>query len=473
MKTKILSLLCLFSTAVLYAQEGSVGIGTKAPDNSAILDLSSSSKGILIPRMTSEERIKISNPAIGLKVYQTDGLLGEYSFDGKKWNRILQEGDAKAVTLDAANWSKTGDAGTNPSTNFLGTTDGASLAFRVNNQRSGFIDFGNGNVLFGYRAGVAITSALNNLAFGNQALAASTTGSYNVALGGASMYNSTTGESNTSVGFATLFTNTSGVGNVAIGREALYTNNGNFNLGMGFQSMYSNTTGNFNTGLGSYSLYSNTSGEANMAMGYEALRGNTTGNRNTGVGSSSLRFNTTGSNNVAIGPNSGFNNNGSSNLFIGFRAGEAGSNMLYISNSETVNPLLKGDFSASTLKVNSKTTGFLAVGDFDAVSPMPTPTGYRLIVQDGILTEKVKVALKSSLTDWADYVFEKDYKLMPLEKVEEFILLNKHLPNVPSADDMVKSGLDLAKTNKMLMEKIEELTLYLIELKKEVNTLKK
>jgi hypothetical protein len=127
----------------------------------------------------------------------------------------------------------------------------------------------------------------------------------------------------------------------------------------------------------------------------------------------------------------------------------------------------------NSVKVNTN-TGFLAIGNFSPGTPLPTPAGYRLIVQDGILTEKVKVALKSSVADWADYVFEPEYKtnMMTLDEVEQFTLKNKHLPNVPSADNMVSEGLDIAKTSKMFMEKIEELTLYLIELNKEVKALK-
>ena len=128
--------------------------------------------------------------------------------------------------------------------------------------------------------------------------------------------------------------------------------------------------------------------------------------------------------------------------------------------------------NGSGVKVDSKSAGYLAIGDFGSSSPMSIPTGYRLVVQDGIITEKVKVALRSSQTDWADYVFSPEYNLLPLSKVEEFIKENKHLPNVPSADQMVEIGVDVAKTSKMFMEKIEELTLYLIDLKKEIEILK-
>lgn len=100
-----------------------------------------------------------------------------------------------------------------------------------------------------------------------------------------------------------------------------------------------------------------------------------------------------------------------------------------------------------------------------------TPGNYKLYVEQGIMAERVKVALKST-SYWADYVFAPDYKLMPLEDVEKFVSVNQHLPNVPSAEEVVKEGIDIAAMDAKLLEKIEELTLYLIELKKENEALK-
>ncbi len=104
-------------------------------------------------------------------------------------------------------------------------------------------------------------------------------------------------------------------------------------------------------------------------------------------------------------------------------------------------------------------------------SSVNTPAGYKLYVQDGILTEKLKVAVKNS-GDWADYVFAKDYQLKPLEEVEAYINENKHLPDVPSAEEVVKSGIDVAQMDALLLQKIEELTLYVIQLKAELKALK-
>jgi len=70
-----------------------------------------------------------------------------------------------------------------------------------------------------------------------------------------------------------------------------------------------------------------------------------------------------------------------------------------------------------------------------------------------------------------DYVFDPEYKLMPLLKLEEYLKTNKHLPNFPSAEDVEKNGVDLGSMNTMLVEKVEELTLYIIELNKRITEL--
>jgi len=98
--------------------------------------------------------------------------------------------------------------------------------------------------------------------------------------------------------------------------------------------------------------------------------------------------------------------------------------------------------------------------------------GYKLFVEEGILTEKVKVAVKNS-EDWFDHVFNTEYKLMPLTDLEKYISNNKHLPDMPTTKEVMTSGLDLGKTNGLLLKKVEELTLYLIELKKELDQTKK
>ncbi len=81
--------------------------------------------------------------------------------------------------------------------------------------------------------------------------------------------------------------------------------------------------------------------------------------------------------------------------------------------------------------------------------------------------------IKVDMQNWPDYVFKKEYTLLPLHEVESFIKENGHLPNVPSAEELEEDGLNLAESNRMLMEKVEELTLYLIEQNKRITELEK
>lgn len=113
--------------------------------------------------------------------------------------------------------------------------------------------------------------------------------------------------------------------------------------------------------------------------------------------------------------------------------------------------------------------GEVVIGDVPTVS-----TGeYKLYVETGILTEKVKVALSDDPNgNWSDFVFDDDYELKSLNEVEDYINENKHLPEIPSAEEVCKEGLDLAKMDAKLLQKIEELTLYVIQQQKEIEELK-
>ena len=114
---------------------------------------------------------------------------------------------------------------------------------------------------------------------------------------------------------------------------------------------------------------------------------------------------------------------------------------------------------------NSTSNGKIYMG---SNATYPNTTGdYQLFVEGGILTEKVKVALRST-ANWADYVFADTYKLMPLQEVEKFVSKNKHLPGVDSASQLVKNGIDIAEMQSKQMEKIEELTLYAIDQNKAI-----
>jgi hypothetical protein len=99
--------------------------------------------------------------------------------------------------------------------------------------------------------------------------------------------------------------------------------------------------------------------------------------------------------------------------------------------------------------------GYVGIG---TVSP-----GYKLDVIGTIRAREIKVDLTG-----ADFVFENEYKLMPLTELEKFIKINKHLPEIATAKEMQESGANLGDLNTKLLQKIEELTLYTIEQNKKL-----
>lgn len=100
-----------------------------------------------------------------------------------------------------------------------------------------------------------------------------------------------------------------------------------------------------------------------------------------------------------------------------------------------------------------------------------SPTPFKLLELDnnGLLYAR---EIKVNLDAWPDYVFDSNYPLMPLSELQAFVQKNNHLPNVPSACEMEEQGINVAKSNVMLMEKVEELTLYMLQLKEQLETQK-
>jgi hypothetical protein len=196
------------------------------------------------------------------------------------------------------------------------------------------ITTGTYNTFIGYLAGQSDTSGQYNTAVGSDALRTNSSGSYNVALGEEALRNNTIGDYNTAVGMIALKSNTTLGGNTACGYAALADN-----------------AGGDNTSVGSFALTENTSGTYNAAVGADAMNLNTTGSYNASLGGNSLDKNLIGANNVAIGFGAGYNSLDTGNIFLGYQAGynETGSNKLYIANSNTATPLIKGAFPNDSL----------------------------------------------------------------------------------------------------------------------------
>lgn len=299
-KKLILSASFLLATHTAFSQGVAINEDNSSADASAILDVKSTTKGLLIPRLTQTQRDAISTPATGLIIYQTDATAGFYYYNGTAWTAV--------VTPFLPSWGLTGNAAT--AGNFIGTTNNIPLEFKVNNQRAGYIS--TSNTSFGYQALLNNTIGNDNVANGYQALLNNTTGTSNVANGYKALALSTTGSDNVGNGYFALSKNTTGELNVATGSQALYnTTTGSENVATGSNALWSNTTGSRATAIG-YDAMRNSNNtttpfdNTNVAVGYEALRGSSTAANNTGLGNSVLGYqamlnNTTGRNNVANG----------------------------------------------------------------------------------------------------------------------------------------------------------------------------
>ena len=250
-----------FITLLSWSQNN-VGINTTSPDASAVLDVSSTSQGLLVPRMTTTQRNAIASPATGLLVFDLSTTSFWY-FDGTSWVDL----DA----LESNDWSTSGNTGTDPTSDFIGTTDFIDLNFRVNNQTSGKIS-PSGNVHFGYQVGLG-SSGTSNIFMGTQS-GYTNTGSANTFIGSAS---------GTQIGYSTS--------TVLIGN---YAGNNAGSL-------------SYDVGIGSWALHS-----ASTGTGYNIAIGDQSG-RNLGFGSGR---------NVLIGSQSGENLTGTSNVMIGDYAGQ-------------------------------------------------------------------------------------------------------------------------------------------------------
>lgn len=128
--------------------------------------------------------------------------------------------------------------------------------------------------------------------------------------------------------------------------------------------------------------------------------------------------------------------------------------------------LINYTFSQNNLTI----TDGLIVGN--STLTIPTGSPYKMVVAGGILTEKVRVAT-SGTPFWADFVFAPNYKLRSLSELELYIKQNKHLPNIPTTKEVTENGIDIAETQALLLQKIEELSLYVIHQEKEIERLKR
>jgi trimeric autotransporter adhesin len=344
---------------------------------------------------------------------------------------------------------------------------------------------GTGNLFLGEFGGFSNTSGYNNAFLG------ANTGKSN-----------TTGQSNLFIGSLAGFTNTSGSNNAFMGGNSGQENiTGSNNIFLGSSSGRFNTTGDGNSFIGVLSGYKNTTGMGNLFIGQYAGYENLTGANNTFIGNFSgspasvnltnstaigASASATESNTVVLGNaattitgkglaagTSGLRfanlNSGSSTTAVGgskvLSVDGSGNVVLVALTSGTINSV-GGPTGPVVEKTWKEEGGYLYNNSTNGVVINGTGLdGNSLIVKGGVLSKEVNVKVEGA-ESWPDYVFKPSYKRMSLDEVEKFININGHLPNVASAAEMANTGNNLNKTDIKLLEKVEELTLYLLEMKK-------
>lgn len=333
-----------------------------------------------------------------------------------------------------AQWSITGNAGTN-NTNFLGTTDAQPLRFKTNAVQHLILDATG-------RLGIGVTSPIYKIDVSTTTLTRGINS------------NNSTSSTSTIYGNYSLANNAGTGGAYGLyswGRGALGTNYGIYGRaseGDANYAIYGYAVGAATT---NYGVYATASGATTNWAGYfvqNAYMGGAVGVGTTAITDSKLTVQQTGTTlatakllNTSKGPNVSWVHFGTTGDW-------------YIrSSSNSGKVILQDQNAAATVCIGSTTAA----------------TGYRLSVAGKIICEELKVLLKAS---WPDYVFAKDYNLMPLNELQSYIDENKHLPGIPSAPEMEEDGgIAVGEMQTVLVKKLEEANLYILQLNKRLEEL--
>jgi hypothetical protein len=228
----------LLTNQIVLAQSLAINTDGSIAHGSAIFDVKSDNKGLLLPRMTKAQKNAIATPATGLLVFQTaPDSIGFHYYNGLQW-----------LWLDpfvSNAWKTTGNTGTDTAVNFIGTLDNMPIKFKQQNQQVALWNKNSGNYFFGADAGNNDLLLQHNIAIGNQSLTSNNFGASNISIGRSALQDNTDGGSNTAIGGFALLSNTTGFFNTSVGSFA-----GTLNK-TGFQNTFIGASANFGSGIDS------------------------------------------------------------------------------------------------------------------------------------------------------------------------------------------------------------------------------
>lgn len=442
MKKSILLLAyCTLSFFVKNVSAQSVAINTdgSAPHGSAILDIKSTTKGLLTPRMTLAQRNLIASPATALMIYQTDNTPGYYYYNGSSWVQLTTGASINFWTSVGNNIynNNSGNVGIgieNPLTKLHLKKDGEAMIIQGTVPHISFYD--NAGTYKGFlwqgpgdnvSLGTTSSNPNGHLEF------------YNNSLKNLSIFSNgimqLTGTNATLEFWDDEY------------RSGIIEATGNTSL-----EIAATRTGGIGATPGNLILQNNLSGTI--------LAGNVGIGTGSPIGKLQIKHPGPTAHLILEYPfpddySRLLFSNGGSSRYWGI-AGKTGTGAINNDRMSIYN--IATGFEA--LVMNGEGTvvmlGKLGIGTHD-------PGLYKLAVNGNVRSKEVVVE-----SAWADYVFDKGYELPSITELEQYIIKNNHLPNIPASREIEEKGLHLGDMQKRMMEKIEELSLYIIELHKRI-----
>lgn len=559
MKNVIIGLLIVCSSTQLLAQ--SVGIGTTTPNTSAALDVNSTTKGFLIPRMTATQRIAIATPATGLLVYQTNSGItpptspGLYIYDGTGWKMIAKMED---IIAPEQYWLH------HATGNYVYTTDSVGIGtstpdeklqivsgkVEISDNRSGqspHLIFDSPNTT-AKEGGLQWRRLADTMASFNYVNNVNLANYVRLSVGAPAKTNDLTVNTNGEVGIGTanplgkvhiapysgdnlvihdgdgiiqFYESSNIIGDPPIKRGFIQINSEDLRMG----TNSGNNIGKFVVRTnGADRMFVDAQGDVGIGQEFPITKLQVANGQDAGLDGNSNGF-------IMVGETSGTNllidnneivarsgvgtaatlnlQNDGGNLAIGGNTtidatatinGTTTVNGSSVNNGATThNGTTVMNFSGEALKINgnnpfmqfyqnnvahgfiqqSGNNLFMGVngGNLRLDAPqvaigglLASASGYKLSVTGKVICEEVKVKLSGN---WPDYVFSPEYKRPTLNELESFIKTNRHLPNIPTATEVEQNGMEVGDMQKKMMEKIEELTLYILQLEGKVSELEK
>lgn len=424
----IILLSLMIASSVTLAQQGvAINNDGSTPNASAMLDVKSTSRGILVPRMTSAQRAAIASPARGLMVY--DNTSNTFWFyNGTAWQEMIGGGSSNwnlsSTHIYSNNTGNVGIGKSNPlhkldvAGNIRIDTESPALLFRANNlfqiSEISFENSNNSNL-------TKIMAAAGSLQFqtGSPAKYITMHNTGALAIG-----------DNNATGMLVVDAMNYSYDAVTINDQAPTIQLKASGVDKGFLQLSGN-----NIRIGTNSSNDD---------GYFVIRNN---------GADRVFVSPTGNLHIPSGSDASLTSNGYLTL-----GNVNGSNIIF-DNNEIV---ARNNGAYSTLILQND-GGNVRIGN------ATVPVGYKFAVAGKVICEEVKVKLASS--GWPDYVFDQKYSLMPLKELKKFIETNKHLPGIPAAAVVEKEGFEMGEMQRKLLEKVEELTLHILELDQKIRDL--